>query len=234
MDSGEMEAWVRYCLNWFELVWIDLMWHGFHSYTVERCVGLRSLNLSSCRWLYYLLLFSSKIINFIALHRKWHWKITTSHVTFCFDVLLSSFLHDLYFCSVFREKYRSSGIILSLKTQSSAYPNWGLIPLSRKYLRRILLPSSPITCPEVHSPHYPTYAEFCSPRPLLLIPRNSPRIPRVPTQIFTPSSPITYPEIHSPHSPSTYAEFCSPPPPLLIQRFTPRIFRAPTQSFASP
>jgi hypothetical protein len=159
----------------------------------------------------------------------------------------------------FRKKYQSSGIILSMKTQNSASPNWGLIPLSLKYLRRVLLPSS-LLQPEVHSPHFSsTYAEFFSPPSPLLIQRFPPRIPRVPTtyaefctppphpllpiqrylafpeylrRVLVPSTSITYPETHSPHSPSTYTEFCTPHPLLTIQRLTPRIPQVPTQSFA--
>ncbi len=126
---------IQFELVWIGLNWSDLMWHGFHSYTVERCVGLRSLNLSSCRWLYYLLLFSSKIINFIALHRKSHWKITT-RVWFLFSHVLMFFFQAFYNFSWFillfgiEKKYQSSGIILSMKVQNSASPILDLIPLS--------------------------------------------------------------------------------------------------------
>jgi hypothetical protein len=115
-------------------------------------------------------------------------------------------LSMIYSSVRFRKKYQSSGIILSMKTQNSASPKWGLIPLSPKHLRRVF---SPTTYPEIHPPHSPsTYAEFFS--------------------------PTTYPEIHPPHSPTTYAEFLSHLPFLPIQRLTLRIPRLSTQSFAPP
>jgi hypothetical protein len=107
----------------------------------------------------------------------------------------------------FREKYQSSGIILSVKTEIS-FP-----------------------CPPS------TFAEFCSHRPLIPIQRFTPRIFRVPTQSFAhPSSPTTYPEVNSPLSPSTYAEFCTPCSLLPIQRFTPHSPHSPSihAEFYSP
>ncbi len=128
------------------------------------------------------------------------------------------------------------------------YLSRGSLPEFPGYLRRVLLPSSPATYPEIHSLHFPsiylrrvllpffqritpripwvpaTYAEFCTLRPLLPIQRLAPPFPEYLHRVFS--------EIHSPHSPTTYAEFLSLLSFLPIQRLTLCIPRVPTQSFA--